>query len=206
MKLKKIAIILIRKNSKGLTDKNIKSFCGKPLCFYTIDIAINSGVFDEIWISSDSQVYLDLCREEYEEKCKYIIRNKEVASDSSTTYETLECLFNNIKEDFIFMNLQVTSPLRKIEHVEEVMKMFKGCDHIVFFSELKYSKSLFMNLNDGYLLPSQHGGDYRRQDELSYIYPNGSMWMSTKNNYLKDKTFYTKKLRFMKWKGFLVLI
>ena len=206
MKLKKIAIILIRKNSKGLTDKNIKSFCGKPLCFYTIDIAINSGVFDEIWISSDSQVYLDLCREEYEEKCKYIIRNKEAASDSSTTYETLECLFNNIKEDFIFMNLQVTSPLRKIEHVEEVMKMFKGCDHIVFFSELKYSKSLFMNLNDGYLLPSQHGGDYRRQDELSYIYPNGSMWMSTKNNYLKDKTFYTKKLRFMKWKRFLVLI
>ena len=206
MKLKKIAIILIRKNSKGLTDKNIKSFCGKPLCFYTIDIAINSGVFDEIWISSDSQVYLDLCREEYEEKCKYIIRNKEVASDSSTTYETLECLFNNIKEDFIFMNLQVTSPLRKIEHVEEVMKMFKGCDHIVFFSELKYSKSLFMNLNDGYLLPSRHGGDYRRQDEPSYIYPNGSMWMSTKNNYLKDKTFYTKKLRFMKWKRFLVLI
>lgn len=206
MKLKKIAIILIRKNSKGLTDKNIKSFCGKPLCFYTIDIAINSGVFDEIWISSDSQVYLDLCREEYEEKCKYIIRNKEVASDSSTTYETLECLFNNIKEDFIFMNLQVTSPLRKIEHVEEVMKMFKGCDHIVFFSELKYSKSLFMNLNDGYLLPSRHGGDYSRQDEPSYIYPNGSMWMSTKNNYLKDKTFYTKKLRFMKWKRFLVLI
>ena len=206
MKLKKIAIILIRKNSKGLTDKNIKSFCGKPLCLYTIDIAINSGVFDEIWISSDSQVYLDLCREEYEEKCKYIIRNKEVASDSSTEYETLECLFNNIKEDFIFMNLQVTSPLRKIEHVEEVMKMFKGCDHIVSFSELKYSKSLFMNLNDGYLLPSRHGGDYRRQDELSYIYPNGSMWMSTKNNYLKDKTFYTKKLRFMKWKRFLVLI
>lgn len=182
MKLKKIAIILIRKNSKGLTDKNIKSFCGKPLCFYTIDIAINSEVFDEIWISSDSQVYLDLYREKYEEKCKYIIRNKEVASDSSTTYETLECLFNNIKEDFIFMNLQVTSPLRKIEHVEEVMKMFKGCDHIVFFSELKYSKSLFMNLNDGYLLPSRHGGDYRRQDEPSYIYPNGSMWVSTKNN------------------------
>ncbi len=206
MKLKKIAIILIRKNSKGLTDKNIKSFCGKPLCFYTIDIAIKSGLFDEIWISSDSQVYLDLCREEYEEKCKYIIRNKEVASDSSTTYETLECLFNNIKEDFIFMNLQVTSPLRKIEHIEEVMKMFKDCDHIVSFSKLKYSKSLFMNLNDGYLLPSRHGGDYRRQDELSYIYPNGSMWMSTKNNYLKDKTFYTKKLRFMKWKRFLVLI
>ncbi|WP_314407664.1 acylneuraminate cytidylyltransferase family protein [uncultured Gemella sp.] len=193
--MKKIAIILIRKNSKGLVDKNIKLFCGKPLCFYTIDIAINSGLFDEIWISSDSQVYLDICKEEYGEQCKYIIRNKEVAADSSTTYETLECLFNNIKEDFIFMNLQVTSPLRKIEHIKEVIKMFKDCDHIVSFSELKYSKSLFMNLNDGYLLPSRHGGDYRRQDEPINIYPNGSIWMSTKNNYLRDKTFYTKKTK-----------
>lgn len=104
------------------------------------------------------------------------------------------------------MNLQVTSPLRKIEHIEEVMKMFKDCDHIVSFSELKYSKSLFMNLNDGYLISSRHGGDYRRQDEPINIYPKGSIWMSTKNNYLRDKTFYTKKLRFIKWKRFLVLI
>ena len=94
-------------------------------------------------------------------------------ADSSTTYETLECLFNNIKEDFIFMNLRVTSPLRKVEHLEEAIKMFKDCDHIVSFSELKYSKSL---LNDGYLLPSRHGEDY-------------------KNNYLRDKTFYTQKTK-----------
>ena len=38
MNLKKIAIILIRKSSKGLIDKNIKLLCGKPLCFYIIDI------------------------------------------------------------------------------------------------------------------------------------------------------------------------
>ena len=187
--MKKIAIILIRKNSKGLVDKNIKLFCGKPLCFYTIDTAINSGLFDEIWISSDAQEYLDICKEEYGEQCKYIIRNKEVALDSSTTYETLECLFNNIKEDFIFMNLQVTSPLRKLEHISQAFELFVNCDHLVSFSKPKYSKSLFMDIKDGYLIPSRHGGDYRRQDEPINIYPNGSIWMSTKNNYLRDKTF-----------------
>lgn len=193
--MKKIAIILIRKNSKGLVDKNIKLFCGKPLCFYTIDTAINSGLFDEIWISSDAQEYLDICKEEYGEQCKYIIRNKEVALDSSTTYETLECLFNNIKEDFIFMNLQVTSPLRKLEHISQAFELFVNCDHLVSFSKPKYSKSLFMDIKDGYLIPSRHGGDYRRQDEPINIYPNGSIWMSTKNNYLRDKTFYTKKTK-----------
>ena len=193
--MKKIAIILIRKNSKGLVDKNIKLFCGKPLCFYTIDIAINSGLFDEIWISSDAQEYLDICKEEYGEQCKYIIRNKEVAADSSTTYETLESLFKGIEENFIFMNLQVTSPLRKLEHIDQAFELFVNCDHLVSFSKPKYSKSLFMDIKDGYLIPSRHGGDYRRQDEPINIYPNGSIWMSTKNNYLRDKTFYTKNTK-----------
>ena len=55
-----------------------------------------------------------------------------------------------------------------------------------------------MNLNDGYLLPSRHGGDYRRQDEPINIYPNGSIWMSTKDNYLRDKTFYSKRTKVFK--------
>lgn len=193
--MKKIAIILIRKNSRGLVDKNIKLFLGKPLCFYTINVAVNSGKFDEIWISSDAQEYLDICKEEYGEQCKYIIRNKEVAADSSTTYETLESLFKGIEENFIFMNLQVTSPLRKLEHIDQAFELFVNCDHLVSFSKPKYSKSLFMDIKDGYLIPSRHGGDYRRQDEPINIYPNGSIWMSTKNNYLRDKTFYTKNTK-----------
>ena len=193
--MKKIAIILIRKNSRGLVDKNIKLFLGKPLCFYTINIAVNSGKFDEIWISSDAQEYLDICKEEYGEQCKYIIRNKEVAADSSTTYETLESLFKGIEENFVFMNLQVTSPLRKLEHIAQAFELFVNCDHLVSFSKPKYSKSLFMDIKDGYLIPSRHGGDYRRQDEPINIYPNGSIWMSTKNNYLRDKTFYTKNTK-----------
>ena len=89
----KIAVVLIRKSSKGLLDKNIKLFCGKPLCFYTIDVAIDSKKFDEIWISSDSEEYLNLCTNEYGKKCKYIKRTDEVSLDSSTTFETLEFLF-----------------------------------------------------------------------------------------------------------------
>ena len=193
--MRKIAIILIRKNSRGLVDKNIKLFLGKPLCFYTINIAVNSGKFDEIWISSDAQEYLDICKEEYGEQCKYIIRNKEVAADSSITYETLESLFKGIEENFVFMNLQVTSPLRKLEHIAQAFELFVNCDHLVSFSKPKYSKSLFMDIKDGYLIPSRHGGDYRRQDEPINIYPNGSIWMSTKNNYLRDKTFYTKNTK-----------
>ena len=193
--MKKIAVILIRKRSKGLLDKNVKLFCGKPLCFYTIDVAIDSKKFDEIWISSDSEEYLNLCEVEYGKRCKYIKRAKEVSLDSSTTFETLEFLFKEIKEDFIFMNLQVTSPLRKVEHIQTAFDLFKDCDHLVSFTRPRVSKSLFMDEQKGYLVPSCHGENYRRQDEPDYIYPNGSIWLSTKSNYLKDKTFYTNKTK-----------
>ena len=196
--MKKIGIILIRKSSKGLVDKNIKLFCGRPLCFHTIDVALESGKFDEVWIFSDSEEYLDICREEYGEKCIYKIRDENVSLDSSTTFDTLNYLFKDIQENFIFINLQVTSPIRKKEHILDAFDLFENCDHLVSFSNYRLNKSLFMDENDGYLIPSRHGGDYRRQDEPINIYPNGSIWMSTKDNYLRDKTFYSKRTKVFK--------
>ena len=47
-KSKPIAIILIRSGSRCLVDKNIKSLAGKPLVFYTIEVALASKLFSEI--------------------------------------------------------------------------------------------------------------------------------------------------------------
>ena len=54
-----IAIIPARSGSKGLKDKNIKPLCGKPMIAYTIEAAINTGLFDEVFVSTDSQEYAD---------------------------------------------------------------------------------------------------------------------------------------------------
>ena len=35
----------------------------------------------------------------------------------------------------------------------------------------------------------------RRQNEPEKWYPTGSIWVSTKNQYLKDKTFYTNQTK-----------
>ncbi|WP_394908163.1 pseudaminic acid cytidylyltransferase [uncultured Helicobacter sp.] len=50
-----LAIIPARGGSKRIPHKNIKPFCGKPIIAYAIENAINSGVFDEIIVSTDSQ-------------------------------------------------------------------------------------------------------------------------------------------------------
>ena len=74
--MKTITIILIREGSEGLPNKNIKLFCGKPLCFWTIQQALDSTAFDEIWVSSESEQYLNLCEKEFGEYCLYLLRDK----------------------------------------------------------------------------------------------------------------------------------
>lgn len=49
----KIAIIPARGGSKRIPRKNIKSFAGKPMICYAIDIAKRCGLFDRIVVSTD---------------------------------------------------------------------------------------------------------------------------------------------------------
>lgn len=48
-----IAVIPARGGSKRIPRKNIKSFLGKPIISYSINTALQSGLFDEIIVSTD---------------------------------------------------------------------------------------------------------------------------------------------------------
>ena len=52
---KRLAMITARGGSKRIPRKNIKEFCGKPILFYSIEAALNSGVFDEVMVSTDDE-------------------------------------------------------------------------------------------------------------------------------------------------------
>jgi N-acylneuraminate cytidylyltransferase len=50
----KIAIIPARGGSKRIKDKNIREFCGKPMIQYALEAARDSGIFDKIHVSTES--------------------------------------------------------------------------------------------------------------------------------------------------------
>jgi len=51
----KVAIIPARGGSKRIPDKNIRDFLGKPIIAYSIEAARDSGLFDEIIVSTDDE-------------------------------------------------------------------------------------------------------------------------------------------------------
>lgn len=50
-----IAVIPARGGSKRIVGKNIKSFAGKPLIAYSLEAANQSGLFDDIVVTTDSE-------------------------------------------------------------------------------------------------------------------------------------------------------
>ena len=50
-----IAIITARGGSKRIPGKNIRNFLGKPIIAYSIEAALQSGIFDEVMVSTDSE-------------------------------------------------------------------------------------------------------------------------------------------------------
>ena len=60
---KVICIIPARKNSKRIKNKNIISFDGKPMIYWTIKAALNSKIFSKVIVSTDCEEIREIsCR------------------------------------------------------------------------------------------------------------------------------------------------
>ena len=82
-----IAIITARGGSKRIPRKNIKDFCGKPIMAYSIEAAKESGLFDEVMVSTDDVEIAEIAQE-YGAKVPFM-RSAETADDYATTADVL---------------------------------------------------------------------------------------------------------------------
>ena len=125
--MKVLAIIPARSGSKGLKDKNIKPLCGLPLCAYTINAAIESGIFDEIHFSTDSQRYADIAMQ-YGAKVPFL-RDAELASDTAGSWDVVKAVikrYESMGKTFdLVMLLQPTVPFRNAEDICNAFEIYK---------------------------------------------------------------------------------
>lgn len=85
--MRKIAIITARGGSKRIPRKNIREFCGKPILAYSIEAAIESGLFDTVMVSTDDGEIAEIARRYGAEVPFY--RSESTASDYATTNDVL---------------------------------------------------------------------------------------------------------------------
>ncbi len=82
-----VAVITARGGSKRIPGKNTKDFCGKPIIAYSIEAALQSQIFDEVMVSTDSKEIAEIARQ-YGAQVPFM-RSEETAGDYATTAEVL---------------------------------------------------------------------------------------------------------------------
>ena len=85
--MRTIAIITARGGSKRIPRKNIKPFLGKPILAYSIEAALQSGLFDVVMVSTDDEEIARIAKE-YGAEVPFF-RSEATANDFATTNDVL---------------------------------------------------------------------------------------------------------------------
>ncbi len=133
--MKNLAVITARSGSKGLKDKNIKYLGKYPLLVYSIKAAIKSNMFDEIFVSTDSEKYAQIAKE-YGASVPFL-RSANIAGDHVSSWDAVSEAIERYKElgkefDTVTL-LQPTSPLRNGEDIQNGYRLFeeKKADFVI---------------------------------------------------------------------------
>lgn len=181
--MKNIGIILARSGSKGLKDKNIKELNGKPLMAYTIEAAVDSGKYDTVHVSTDSERYAQIARD-FGADVPFL-RSVDLSGDHASSWDALRSVvkeYENRGKIFDTVTLlQPTSPLRDADDIKKAFELLeeKQADSVVSVCEVDHSPLLCNVLDDslsmdGFIDMSKVG---RRQELSTYYRINGAIYI-----------------------------
>ena len=176
-----VAVILARGGSKGIPQKNLSPFCGKPLISWTIEQLLATKTIDSVWISSDDRAILNL-------GAKYgfgeIKRPSKLANDNASSeagwMHALDFFDSQRVPVTNLVAPQCTSPIRTSTDFEGALTKFSddGLDSL-FSATLVPDFNLWRSTNRGELESFTY--DYRnrgrRQEKPDQYLENGSFWI-----------------------------
>ena len=116
------AIILARGGSKGIPNKNILEFLGKPLVAWSVIQAKLTKEIDDVYISSDSDDILNIAERYGAVKIK---RPDEISGDTAKSEEAILHALDIIGDDHkCIIMLEPTAPLRKPDDLSDAIRLF----------------------------------------------------------------------------------
>ncbi|MGJ3234512.1 pseudaminic acid cytidylyltransferase [Marivirga sp.] len=176
-----LCIIPARGGSKRIPRKNIKEFLGKPIIAYSIETALQSGLFDEVMVSTDDAEIGEIA-EKYGARVPFL-RSTENADDFATTanvlMEVLDGYKNKGKEFEYACCIYPTAPLIKAEKLKMGFDKLKNEHFNTVFPSVEFSYPIWRGLkktsNEGFEMVWPENLNKRSQD-LEAVYHDAGQW------------------------------
>ena len=197
-----LCTICARGGSKGVKNKNIKELNGKPLIAYTIEQAKNSGLFEHIVISTDSDNIASVAKQYGAEV--FFKRSEEMASDTAGKLDVIKDAFKRSEEYYnrtfdYLIDLDATAPLRSVEDIINSFNQFKENNNDNLITAMPSRRSPYFNLveqdKDGkvYLSKKLDGAVVRRQDAPKSYDMNASIYIWKRDVILNESSLFLEK-------------
>lgn len=152
-----------RAGSKGIKNKNIRTFIDKPLVYYTIsaiDLWLNSTDGDiqyDIVLSTDSEELINIVNRNPMLKVSIIRRSEELCGDSigkvAVIRDCMEQMQSTMKKYDIIIDLDITSPLRTVNDLNNLIQVHIRTGADVTTSVTKARRNPYFNQ----LMKAEHG-------------------------------------------------
>lgn len=198
--MNRIAIIPARGGSKRIPRKNIRPFLGKPIIAYSIEAALDSGLFDEVMVSTDDSEVAQIAKE-YGAIVPFF-RTTENSNDHATLADVLiEVIDVYLKKDVRFNQFACilpTSPFISKEKLVEGFSLMDKEGYSSVFPVLRYSypikRALKLDEDTGCI--SMIWPEYlktRSQDLAPSFHDSGQFYCVNVEGFIKEKTLFTEK-------------
>ena len=190
-----IAFIPARGASKGIPNKNLKDFKGKPLIQWTIEQAFKSSYVDRVIVSTDNEGIAKISKKLGAEVP--FLRPDFLATDTSPIIETVIYTLDRMEEVNDIILMQPTSPLRRVSDIDNIIRLRRetGTTSAVSVKEVsEYPEWMFRKKKDtlfNYI--SSQKTNKRRQDLEKLYILNGSLYLSTRKNLYKNLSFISNE-------------
>ena len=184
--MKVLGVILARGGSKGIPKKNIKPIAGKPLIAWTIESALESGVFTHFVVSTDSEEIAQVARD-YGASVPFM-RPDELAQDHIWSRDALKHAvlasedYYDVRYDYV-IETPCVAPLRSSRYITEALALMvtANSDSVTSVTQMQDKHPVRMKRIVGGMLRDfttefPEGEGSRRQDlEPCYI-RNGAIY------------------------------
>lgn len=197
--MKRLAIITARGGSKRIPRKNIKEFCGKPIIAYSIEAALESGIFDVVMVSTDDEEIAEVAKQYGAEVPFY--RSEETSNDFATTNDVLtEVLaeYKNRGEEFdAFCCLYPTAPFVRAERLKVAMELLESTDADKVFPVVAFSfpPQRAVVIREGGLEFQYPQYMYARSQDLEKQYHDaGQFYCFKTESFFETEGFWTGKI------------
>ena len=199
--MKILCTICARSGSKGVKNKNLKKINNKPLIYYTIKKALDSNLFDDIVVSTDSLKIRKIANKYG--AASWFLRPKKLATDKSKKIPVIQHALSQSEKYFkknydIIIDLDPTSPLRDIKDIINSYRYFKKKRADILMSGCPSRRNPYFNMVEIAnkklkRVKALKKNIFRRQDAPKTYDCNASIYIWKKKSLLNFKTFYKSK-------------